>query len=68
MSKYCLVSAETDCNKTHGSWHGFFSDDHSFNPSTELEIWDIDESIDLLARLVWGGLDLGRKRRDKCIQ
>ena len=41
----------TDCNKTHGSWHGFFSDDHSFNPSTELEIWDINESIDLLAGL-----------------
>jgi len=51
LASNCLVSAKTDCDKTHGSWHGFFSDDHSLNPSTELEIWDINESINLLARL-----------------
>ena len=49
---------------THGSWHGLPSDDHGLNPSTELEIWDINESINLLAGLACSGLDLGREPDD----
>ena len=56
--------ARTDCNNTHGSWHGLFSDDHGLNPSTELEIWDINESINLLAGLACSGLDLGKEPDD----
>jgi hypothetical protein len=49
--KVLFVSAVAGCDGTHSSWHGFFFDNFSLDPSTDLEILDINESINLLAEL-----------------